>query len=127
MKRGPDGDIREFVDIKFENGANEESMLDTGASASAMGLSKLIEHGLSDIIDKNKATEITFGNKQKFSTLGTFKTKCDVENVNSYDIEFHVVENLNPAVILGIPFLQESGVLDDFRNSVENRLRSPKN
>ena len=48
--------------------------------------------------------------------------RTDPEN-KDYEIVFHVVESLHPKIILGAPFLEESGILKDFRESIVNRLR----
>ena len=122
QKTDANGETREFVDVKLENGPPISSLCDTGANRNGISMEELTKYGLSDLIDSSLAGKAKLANGALFQTIGMIDIKIDVEGTD-YNVPFCVVDKLAPSIILGTPFLKQCQVMSDFKEAIQNRLR----
>ena len=126
MRRNSNGDLREYISTSIGNGTPIKSLCDPGAQENGIATSTLNEYGLSDLIDEGTKSKARMADDTIVDTLGCIELECDVEG-NKKKIRFAVIDKLNPAIIFGTPFLNETGVLADFRKSIDSNIRMSKN
>ena len=115
------GDIREYVETTLKPGKSSLSLLDTGAMVNAISSELVDDCGRQNEIDRSKAGVIELANKETAQSAGTLTTQVEIQG-SKFNIEFRVVPNLKPQIIYGAPFLNDTGILQDFRNSVNSHL-----
>ena len=120
------GDVREYVETNLAPGVTHKSLLDTGAMVNAISESVVATCGWQNEIDISRKATIELANKAAAESAGTLTVKVDINGKN-YEVEFRVVTDLEPKIIYGAPFLSETGILNEFRNSVNNHLGNSKN
>lgn len=119
------GESNEYVFTEVVPGKTEKSLLDTGANKNGICSSLLTEHGMSDQIDTDRKGKVTVANNAEFETNGVIKIEIVIEG-EPYEVEFHVIKDLVPRVILGTPFMQDTGIYKDFVASIQSRLMAKK-
>ena len=117
------GDVREYVDTKLGADTTVRSLLDTGAMVDAISEGLVKECGRKDEIDTSKASTVELANKQTAVSAGTINIPVEIQG-QKYEINFRVVPDLKPQIIYGTPFLNQTGILTEFRNSVNSHLKT---
>ena len=117
------GDIREYVETTLKLGVTVKSLLDTGAMVNAISLDLIEQCSWKNQLDTSKSGNIELADKKTATCAGIINTPIEI-NGTHYDVEFRVIANLNPRIIYGAPFLNDTGILEEFRYSVNNRLNT---
>ena len=112
------GELREYVTTEVVAGKNEKTLLDSGASASAVSAELIAEIGQSDQIDQTRAGSVKMANNKAVPSCGRISIAIKV-NGKSFTVDFVVIEGLSPSVILGAPFLDKTGVLKKFKEAIK--------
>ena len=121
------GDIRRYVSVEIVPGSSEKCLLDTGASGDGISPSLLSECGLSDKVDSNKPGICTLADGTTRKVSGEINIPVTIGS-KTHEVQFKVVENLQPRVCLGTTFMNKTGILADFDAAIEARLGTkPKN
>jgi len=120
------GDLREYISTAIGNGTPIRSLCDPGPQDNGIAASTLAEHGMSDMIDESAKIKARMADDSVVDTLGCIDIDCEIEG-SKKKVRFAVIDKLNPAIIFGTPFLQETGVLSDFRQSIDAKIRKSKN
>ena len=116
-----EGDIREYVDTTLKPEEKHRSLLDTGAMVNAINEELVNRCGWKNEVNHDNAANIELANKHTVKSAGTIFMNVEIKG-HKYKVEFRVVPDLTPLIIYGAPFLLETGILDEFRNSVNNHL-----
>ena len=121
------GDLREYINTSIGNGTAIKSLCDPGAQANGISPKILSEHGMSDLVDETQKGQAKMADNHIVETRGVVTIDCEIEG-ETESVPFAVIENLSPSIIYGTPFLNKTGVLADFRQSIDNKIRNkPKN
>ena len=121
-ERDANNDLREYIRTSIGNGTEVKSLCDPGAQDNGISSEFLAEHGLSDLVDTTKKSRAKMADDSIVDTHGEVSIECVIEGTKR-NVKFAVISKLSPSIIFGTPFLQETGVLQDFHNSVSQRLR----
>ena len=125
-ERDVNNDMREYIQTSIGNGTEVKSLCDPGAQDNGISSEFLAEHGLSDLVDTTKKSRAKMADDSIVDTHGEVSIECMIEGTKR-EVKFSVISKLNPVIIYGTPFLQETGVLQDFHDSVSQRIRQRKN
>ena len=123
---GMGNDMREYVDTAIVPGSSERSLLDTGATMDAISAQLLTECGLADKVSNAEAGRVALADGTSVKIEGTIVIPVEVNN-KKHKVQFKVVDKLQPKIIYGIPFLEETGILNKFRESVREHLGKKNN
>ena len=125
-ERDVNNDMREYIQTSIGNGTEVKSLCDPGAQDNGISSEFLAEHGLSDLVDTTKKSRAKMADDSIVDAHGEVSIECMIEGTKR-EVKFSVISKLNPVIIYGTPFLQETGVLQDFHDSVSQRIRQRKN
>ena len=118
------GDVREYVDTKLSDTITERAMLDTGATVDAISPELVSQLGLTGDVTTEHSRFIELADKSLVKIDGTIEKEVTVKG-KPYTVKFTVMPGIKPKIIYGTPFLKATGILDDFKRSVQNKFSSP--
>ena len=122
---GNSGDMREYVNTKLSENVTERAMLDTGATVDAICPDLVKQLGLSNDIQTEQSRFIELADKSLVKIEGTIEKEVIVKN-KPYKVKFTVMPGIKPKIIYGTPFLQATGILDEFKKSVQDKFSNPQ-
>jgi len=117
MEFNEQGELREYLITEVVPGTSEKTLLDTGASESAVSEELIKQINLEDKIDRSHSGNVAMANNSVVQSAGRIKINIAIKSI-SYAVDFVVVSDLSPRVILGAPFLNQTGILKKFKDAV---------
>ena len=113
--------MREYIDTEVVPGNTIKSLLDTGASVDAICPKLVAECGLSGEIENTESRFIELADKSLVKVEGFITMKVNVKG-KDYSVKYTVMPGIKPEIIYGMPFLQQTGILNDFQQAVKSRF-----
>ena len=117
------GKLEMCVDLNIESMATSWALCDPDYHENIISVSELLKYDVYDYIKLSRTGNTRLDNGNLVDIIGTIQVKIDVEG-NDHDVEFFIVEQSEPDIILGQSFFESCQLLQEFEESVygENGL-----